>query len=177
MLPHLLIKTNGVSSVDNMSVNRPTPFNHAIIGRVEGRVAMRRIARPSGVVARLLPFLSSPLVAATQVGRAASAAGKADAPPLWATHPGDGCRSHGSSLVGGGVVSVPRGSVTWPTGRRSWQPAEKTRANFSSLYKLVPDDADVYIGRIGRWKPQKSPSTPRRELSHVKNGSTRFLTM
>jgi hypothetical protein len=83
VLPHLLIKTNGVSSVDNVPVNRPTPSNHAIIGRVEGRVAMQRIARSSGVVvvARLLPFLSSALVPAAQARCAASAAGKAQGGP------------------------------------------------------------------------------------------------
>jgi len=89
VLPHLLIKTNGVSSVDNVPVNRPTPSNHAIIGRVEGRVAMQRIARSSGVVvvARLLPFLSSALVPAAQARCAASAAGKADPTPVWPRTP------------------------------------------------------------------------------------------
>ena len=40
------------------------------------------------------------------------ARGKADATPLWTAYPGHGGRSPGSSLVSGGVVSVPRGSAT-----------------------------------------------------------------
>jgi len=79
-----------------------------ILSLLGHRTTHWRIARPSGVVASVLPFLPSALGAAP----AARAAGQADATPVWTTHAGHGGRSHGSPLVRGEVVSVPRGSMT-----------------------------------------------------------------
>jgi len=71
-----------------------------------------RTTCPSGVVARLLPFLSSPRVAAPAARCPTSAAGQTNHTPLCAAHPGHGRRPHGTYLVRRGVVSVSRGSVT-----------------------------------------------------------------
>ena len=74
--------------------------------------AHRQTHCPSRVVACLLSLLPPPLVSAFQARRAADAAGQADPTPLCAACSGDGGRSHRSHLVGGGVVGIPRGSVT-----------------------------------------------------------------